>query len=290
MKAIITIGIPASGKTVWAEEYARKNGFVNVNRDDLRFTITGHRSWGTYKFKGETENMVTDMQRCMIKEAANRGKSVIVSDTNLVKRRRDELVKFLKDTGFAVEFKEFHVSLEEAYKRDALRVNGVGRDVIYSMYQKYLEHTGRRVYTPDESLPEAVCFDVDGTLALMHGNRGPFDWDKVDTDLPNQIVVETAKLYFQAGKKIVILSGRDGSCRELTEKWLAEMGVNYHVLLMREAGDSRKDTIIKEEIFWRDVAPNYNVKAVYDDRPVVVRNWIEMKVPVMAVGNPYLEF
>lgn len=290
MKAIVTIGIPCSGKTSWAEEYARKNGFVNVNRDDLRFTITGHRSWGTYKFKGETENMVTDMQRSMIKEAANRGKSVIVSDTNLVKRRRDELVKFLKDAGFTVEFKEFHVSLEEACRRDALRPNGVGRDVIYTMYQKYLEHIGRKVYVPDESLPEAVCFDVDGTLALMHGNRGPFDWDKVDTDLPNQIVVETAKLYFQAGKKIVILSGRDGSCRELTEKWLAEMGINYHVLLMREAGDSRKDTIIKEEIFWRDVAPNYNVKAVYDDRPVVVRNWIEMKVPVMAVGNPYLEF
>lgn len=290
MKAIITIGIPCSGKTTWAEEYARKNGFVNVNRDDLRFTVTGNRSWGTYKFKGETENMVTDIQRSMIKSAANRGKSVIVSDTNLVKRRRDELVKFLKDTGFAVEFKEFHVSLEEAYKRDALRVNGVGRDVIYGMYQKYLEHVGRKVYTPDESLPEAVCFDVDGTLALMHGNRGPFDWDKVDTDLPNQIVVETAKLYFQAGKKIVILSGRDGSCRELTEKWLAEMGINYHVLLMREAGDCRKDTIIKEEIFWRDVAPNYNVKAVYDDRPAVVRAWIEMKVPVMVVGNPYLEF
>lgn len=290
MKSIVTIGIPCSGKTSWAEEYARKNGFVNVNRDDLRFTITGHRSWGTYKFKGETENMITDMQRSMIKEAANRGKSVIVSDTNLVKRRRDELVKFLKETGFSVEFKEFHVSLEEAYKRDALRPNGVGRDVIYTMYQKYLEHVERKVYVPDESLPEAVCFDVDGTLALMHGNRGPFEWDKVDTDLPNQIVVETAKLYFQAGKKIVILSGRDGSCRGLTEKWLAEMGINYHVLLMREAGDCRKDTIIKEEIFWRDVAPNYNVKAVYDDRPVVVRAWIEMKVPVMAVGNPYLEF
>ena len=23
----------------------------------------------------------------------------------------------------------------------------------------------------------AIICDVDGTVALMHGNRGPFDWD-----------------------------------------------------------------------------------------------------------------
>lgn len=290
MKATLTIGIPASGKTVWAEEYCRKNGAVNANRDDIRFAITGHRSWSTYRFKGETENMVTDVQKQIITAAANAGKDVVVSDTNLVKRRRDELCKFLRETGYEIEFKEFPVALEEAYRRDALRPNGVGRDVIYTMYMKWLEHKERKVYVPDTSLPEAICFDVDGTLALMHGNRGPFDWDKVDTDLPNQIVVETAKLYFQAGKKIVILSGRDGSCRELTKKWLDEMGVNYHALLMREAGDCRKDTIIKEEIFWKDVAPYYNVKVVYDDRPAVVRAWAELKVPVFAVANPYIEF
>ena len=27
--------------------------------------------------------------------------------------------------------------------------------------------------------PEAIICDVDGTVALMHGNRGPFDWDEV---------------------------------------------------------------------------------------------------------------
>lgn len=289
MKAILTIGIPASGKTVWAEEHARKNGFVNVNRDDLRFTVTGHRSWGTYKFKGETENMVTDMQRSMIKEAANRGKSVIVSDTNLVKRRRDELVKFLKETGFAVEFKEFHVSLEEAYKRDALRVNGVGRDVIYTMYQRYLEYVGVRKHTHSPDKTPAICFDVDGTLAHMNG-RSPFDWEKVGEDTPDTLLIEIANSLSKK-YKILVMTGRDGSCLEETKNWLKKHGLHYDDIFIREEGDIRKDYIIKKELFFKYVDGKYNVHAVFDDRPQVLTHaWLPMGIKTFTCGDFNINF
>ena len=290
MKSIVTIGIPCSGKTSWAEEYARKNGFVNVNRDDLRFTITGHRSWGTYKFKGETENMVTDIQRSMIKEAANRGKSVIVSDTNLVKRRRDELVKFLKETGFSVEFKEFHVSLEEAYKRDALRANGVGRDVIYSMYQKYLEYKGdvkKHVHTCDK-IP-AVCFDVDGTLAHMNG-RSPFDWHRVKEDDPDVFLINLANMLSKK-YRIIVLTGRDGSCLEDTKEWLTENGMHFDEIFIREKGDMRKDYVVKKELFFEHIDQKYNVHAVFDDRPQVITHaWLPMGVKTLTCGDFNIDF
>lgn len=66
--------------------------------------------------------------------------------------------------------------------------------------------------------------------------------------------------------------------------------INYDYIFMREAGDMRKDTIIKEEIFWRDIADQFNVQYVIDDRACVVRNWIKMGLKVLAVGDPWTEF
>ena len=44
MKAILTIGVSASGKTTWAEQFVKENEWwVNINRDDIRFTILGER-------------------------------------------------------------------------------------------------------------------------------------------------------------------------------------------------------------------------------------------------------
>ena len=53
----------------------------------------------------------------------------------------------------------------------------------------------------------------------------------------------------------------------------------------------RKDTTVKEEIFWDSIADKYNVVAVIDDRPSVVRMWYDIGIPnVVCVGNPWEEF
>lgn len=291
MKAILTLGIPCSGKTTWSEEHCRKTGAINANRDDIRFAITGHRSWSTYRFKGETENMVTDVQKQIISTAANAGKDVVVSDTNLNKKVRDGMIEFLTRLGYTVSVKVFEVTLEEAYKRDAARANGVGRDVIYSMYQKYLEYTQRSTYTPDTTLPEAVIVDVDGTVADMTGLRRPFEWDKVEQDAPRLEIIDMVHGLRSRGKKIVFLSGRDGVCEAATRRWLQTNVGHFDDFFIRTAGDQRKDTIIKEELFWANLANRYNITTAIDDRPCVVRLWHEIGIKnVVAVANPYLEF
>lgn len=288
MKAIITVGVSASGKTTWAKEYAMKNKAIISNRDDLRFSLTGASGWGEYKFDKKMEELISYIQMETVIKAFHMGKDVVIADTNLNPTIRDKWAMTCENLGYEVEIKPFPITLEEAWKRDTLRANGVGRDVIYKQWQQWNVFIGRKTYSPDESLPKAVIFDIDGTLAHMNG-RGPFDWDKVDTDTVDPIL----KRIFQswASDELIVISGREDFCAVKTLKWLYDNGMPPDALFMRKGGDNRKDTIIKEEIFWEHIAPNYNVLAVFDDRPSVVRMWHDIKIPkVIAVGNQCIEF
>lgn len=288
MKAIITVGVSASGKTTFAREYAKQHKAIVANRDDMRFSMTGATGWGDYKWDKKIETIVTNQQYNLAYNAAQMGKDFILADTNLNAERRKEWTEYLTDFGYEVEIKDFPITLEEAWKRDAMRGQGVGRDVIYKQWQQWLEYTGRKRYVPDESLPKAVIFDIDGTLAHMDG-RGPFDWKRVGEDKVDEFVKRLFVFTTDAAR--VVVSGRDAVCDLETTEWLRKNELYWDELFMRGAGDSRKDTIIKEEIFWRDIAPKYNVVAVVDDRPCVVRMWHDIGIPkVVAVGNQSVEF
>lgn len=167
MKAIITVGISCSGKTTLARELGRK-GWVDVNRDFLRFNVVCPGSdWSNYKFTKKRERDVTELQKEMILSAAELGQNVIISDTNLNPAIREMWVKFCEELGYEVEIKDMPVSLEEAWRRDALRKNGVGHQTIYKQWLKWLEYTGRKTYTPNPDMPRAIIVDIDGTLACM---------------------------------------------------------------------------------------------------------------------------
>lgn len=147
------------------------------------------------------------------------------------------------------------------------------------------------IYIPDETKPKAVIVDVDGTVAHMH-SRGPFDWKKVGDDNFDYLIGSIVEHFHKEGYEIIFLSGRDSVCHAQTEDWLEDhFSFFIHNLYMRQHNDYRKDSIIKKEIFFRDIAPHYNIVAVIDDRPQVVRMWHEIKIPkVICVGNPWEEF
>lgn len=134
------------------------------------------------------------------------------------------------------------------------------------------------MYVPDPELPVAWLVDVDGTLALMatsDGARTPFEWHRVGEDAPNPAVVDLVRA-LDANAAIVVMSGRDESCRTLTEQWLAKHEVPYDGLFMRPAGDTRQDAIVKRELFDRHVADRWAVRGVIDDRRQVVEMWRAM--------------
>lgn len=286
MKAIFTVGVSACGKTTWAEQ---QEGFVNINRDDIRFEIImgGVRDFTKYKFNGTNEKRVTEIQRQEIANAISEKKDIIISDTNLNPKNYDRWVDMLDEAGYEIEFKRFDITLNEAIMRDARRANPVGYSVIARQMEQYnaLFHHIKQ----DPSLPTAVIVDIDGTLAHMEG-RGPFEWDKVYQDSVDKEVRDIVN-GLSSQHVVIVMSGRDEVCREDTTAWLKDNGVWYNRLHMRPAGDMRKDSIIKREMFDKFVADKYNVVMVIDDRPQVVNEcWRKMGLKVIQVGNPYIEF
>lgn len=292
-KAIVCVGIPCSGKSHFAKDLCKSDpSYTEVNRDFIRFNVVCPNSdWSSYKFTNKREKEVTDIQHQMIIQAFYDDQNVIVSDTNLNPKTRQAMIDLLEEYDFEVEIKEFPITLEEAYKRDAQRGNGVGQSVIYSMYQKWLQYKDRKTYIPDESKPKAVIVDLDGTVADMNGKRGPFEWNKVGGDITRPVIVDMIKGYDTQGYVILAVSGRDGVCFDDTKNWLTENDIPHFYLFMRKQGDTRKDSVVKEEIFWQHIAGRYNVVACVDDRPQMVRLWHELKIPnVICVADPYVEF
>ena len=136
--------------------------------------------------------------------------------------------------------------------------------------------------------PRTIICDLDGTLAI-HNGRGPFDYDKCDTDLVNEPVSDVVFAMIESGMadQVIYLSGRPNSCREKSESWLYHACAARGPLMMRETGDYRNDAIVKEEIYRRDIEPRYNVILILDDRDRVVNMWRSLGLTCLQVepGN-----
>lgn len=233
------------------------------------------------------EGMITELVFSTIETALSKKLNVIVDNTNLKKKYINEMVEYFKYQA-DINFRVFDISLAKAIERDNARVAKVGEPVIRKMYGSYkslidtfdfqpvkkVKH--RVIVEPDYSsnLPQAVLFDIDGTLAHM-GNRGPFDWEKVDRDNVNQIVAEQIGFHKGLNRKIIIVTGRDASCKQITEEWLKFYGINYDEIIFRSHEDFRKDTVIKREIYDNHIKDKYNVMCIYDDRLQVLDMWYE---------------
>jgi predicted kinase len=293
---IICRGLPASGKTTWALHWLEEKPTARsrVNRDDLRQSLF-HLDAGNLTY--EQEKTVTYVQHSTIRALLRLGRDVVCDDTNLRARTVRGLLKVARQADAEVRFQDFDTPPALCIERDTQRANAgerhVGDAVIRSFAGRYLkkgelppppseleEDVATALYVPDPKLPIAWIFDVDGTLAKMDG-RGPFEWHRVGEDAVNEPVAEVAAALFDWGRvselndeeRVIVVSGRDGSCREMTGQWLYDHGITYHELFMREAGDMRKDAVVKAEIFWRDIAPRFNVRGVFDDRDQVVAMW-----------------
>jgi len=121
-------------------------------------------------------------------------------------------------------------------------------------------------------LSPAIIVDIDGTLAKK-GDRGIFDWKKVEVDTLNIPVARLVEAMKRFGYKIILLSGRDSLCRPETERWLKANSVEYDHLFMRVEKDNRKDSIIKEELYRQNIEGKFHVEFVLDDRDQVVEMW-----------------
>jgi predicted kinase len=270
-----TIGLPASGKSTWAKNKVEQspNTIKRVNKDELRAMLDN-----SYFSKGN-EKFVLNIQDMIIKEALENGKHVIVDNTHLASKHEARIRELIK--GLAVlEIVDFrHVTLETCIDRDLKRFNSVGEKVIRDMYNQFIAppRATKPIYNPD--LPDVVLCDLDGTIALI-GDRSPYDAAKCELDLVNEPV---RSILQNSGKAIVFVSGREDKFKPQTLAWLAKHNIAFDGLYMRQSGDSRKDSIVKREIYDEFILNKYNVAFVLDDRDQVVRVWRDLGLTCLQV-------
>lgn len=307
MKAIITVGTSASGKSTFTETL--DNSWLAIERDKIRQHIlvnvkklcnTSDNIWAYWNFKWEKEvDVIVDNH---LRRAFQDELNVIFSDTNLHVGRRMDLKLKLEELGYEIEIKVFGLDLtfEELCKRDTYRKNSVGYATIGRQYEQFRQEFPKYQLKDVLDKSNVLICDIDGTCAIM-GDRSPYEWDKVKFDLHNNVVFSflegfcsNTRYVDEIQPKIIFMSGRDSICREDTIKWIDSWmsnnaGFEYE-LYMRAEGDMRKDTIVKEELFFEYVDGKYNVQGVLDDRNCVVHLWMNMGLKVYHCGNPYINF
>lgn len=296
---IATRGLPASGKTTHARAWvdADRAQRARVNRDDLRLML----DHGVFE-KGVTEGRVLAARDSLILGLLGRGLDVICDDTNLPQRTIRDLAALAKRAGATLLVEDFtDVPLEECLRRDAARADKppVGESVIRDMHARYLR--GRSLplplpeegdpapaaarYVPVPGTPPAILVDIDGTVAL-HGTRSPFDETRVHEDRPNRPVIRAVVAMRVANHALIFMSGRSEACRAATEDWIRRhVSPAWDGLYMRPAGDFRKDSVVKAELFDRHVRSQWDVQAVFDDRDQVVRMWRDLGLTVFQVAD-----
>lgn len=278
-KLLALRGLPASGKTTYAQELANK-GWVRVNKDDLRAMLNNS------KFSKDNESYVIALRDEIIISSLVQGKNVVVDDTNLDPKH---LIAFESIAGeFLADFeiRFFDVDVKECIRRNKLREKPVPEKVIYQMYERYLKPPAP-VIEYDDNKEECIIVDVDGTLAHTADGRNPYDASRAMNDSLDDAVSVITAMFYNHGYKVIVLTGRSSEHKQVTVEWLRENGVEYDEIYTRAEGDTRKDSIIKEELFRAHIEPRFNVKFVLDDRNSVVDMWrrIGLKCFQVAEGN-----
>jgi predicted kinase len=305
VKLTITRGLPASGKTTRARQWVASDPVhrARVNRDDIRAQLHDSVFVKQSGDTGGTERAVVAARDALISALLGRGVDVVCDDTNLPTRTARDLRRLAVLAGAEFEVWDLtDVPFEECVRRNALREGRarVPDAAMLDMYQRFVKGKGFPLPLPDETAPtvggavpyqpvagspSAVMVDIDGTVALMSG-RSPFDETRVHEDRPNAAVIAAVRAMHAAGHAVLFCSGRTDACRAETEKWLAEhVALPYEELHMRAAGDMRKDSIVKVEIFDREIRNRWNVVCVFDDRRQVVDAWRALGLTVFQVAE-----
>lgn len=148
----------------------------------------------------------------------------------------------------------------------------------------------------DAALKPVYIFDYDGTLADathrldrlptkdLHLTESWSEFNRLSIhDEPIESTIQVMNGLFKSGAFIIILTGRSDEVCELSTQWLTDAGAQYNVMVMRQASDNRKDTIIKEE-FLRYIGL-HRITAAWDDSVNVINHFRSIGITTYQVCN-----
>jgi hypothetical protein len=211
-------------------------------------------------------------------------KDIIIDDMNLTEHNKTHIEWLLEVndiTGVTITYKSFQeVPLETCIERDAKRPNPVGARFIRKCWREWVVPSATMAIKDSNKLTVVIC-DVDGTLAIRQ-NRGIYDFDNCDSDAINTVVQELLAYNL---RPVIITTGREFKYYGKTLAWLKSHSIHPIALLMRPDGDTRKDSIVKKELYETYIKDKYNVQFVFDDRNDVVDMWREQGLTCLQVAD-----
>lgn len=270
--------------------------------------MTHGREYGD--LTNEDIRLVRNLLVATIRGIAETGRDVIVDNAHL-STRFPNLVRDELGDAFTYRIQDFTgVPLDEVVRQDARRMTSnptayLGREEVLRqwkrgeslrnrfggpglpLWERELNRSdGIEPYKPDTSLPKAVIVDIDGTLALAT-SRGPYDTSRYLTDelehRLQRLVNDLASAY--EPYQVIVLTGRDAAHQDTLEEWLEREHVRWDEIYMRPRGDSRRDNVVKLDLFNAHVRDRFNVIAAFDDRDRVVRLWRRLGLLTLQVAD-----
>lgn len=279
-KLIICRGIQGSGKSTFAKQWAEEDPThrIRFNWDDMRNMM------GKY-WVPERENtgIMKTLRASFLEDMMLKGWDIVVDNMNLNPKDwefYEGLVKVHNEKGgtqYEVEYVDFFTPIEECIRRDAMRPNPIGEEVIRATWKRYrhfiickeIENKFYNMRTYDANKRDCIIADMDSTLCVNLTGR-PFytdDWkEKLIYDTPLAGPISILRAQKMTGNcDILIVTGRKDEGRSQTEEWLKTYNVPYDRLFMRGQNDYTKGDVFKENILNNIILPKYNVLFALED-------------------------
>lgn len=307
---LLLSGLPASGKSTYRHNWITEDpdGRIAVCYDDLRIGMFGP----DWKWNRADEEKMKAHARDITTRALAAGLSVVIDNTNLSSRTRNEWSELGSKLGAQIVAHCMVESVAECVRRDKLRAGKarVGRAIIEGMAlrQGMLDLTGQHILCDiDGTLADCAhrlhyikntipCPDCSGGLlgacSRCKGARkvpAKKDWagffSDVSNDVPIPLIVD---LVTDLSKRydIVMVSGRNMSIAKQTEDWLDKhcpFPIKY--LLLRQDNDHAPSAEAKGEIVKK--IPHKAIVAAIDDRPADLIMYRGLGITTIDVGQGF---
>jgi len=264
-KILMMRGLPASGKTTYARELVEKEGYIRINKDDIRSQLLANKEWDS-----KLERLVVKVEKEIARTILEKGYNLVVDDTNLPYKYEDYWRSLADGYKCKFEIKDmmWTVSMEECILRSSFRSDKPNwRDIIFRIAIQF------GYWAPSK---DVVLVDIDGTINkakwrdcyLLFGKK---DWDSYfeasKYDAPNKPVLD--RIYeLSSTHDVIFLTGRSEKYNGVTQDWIEKNYKGDYVgILYRNPGNrfptaDFKRQMLEEIMEWY---PRSKIKYIFED-------------------------